>query len=111
MVRGETDKSSNDYQTRSCMATIWTKIGKSHSESRKQEWKNEKPKLDSARRLCLIYFIDPEDQDYNETLKTARKKLERPMAPAIPCKKTPNGITKVVAKVETASEKVPQYGS
>ena len=30
------------------------------------------------------------------------------MAPAMPCKRSPNGITKVAAKVEIASEKIPQ---
>ena len=29
---------------------------------------NEKPKLVSARRLRGIYFIDPDDEEYKETL-------------------------------------------
>ena len=33
-----------------------------------------------------IYFIDPEDKEFKETIKNARKKLETPVAPAIPCK-------------------------
>ena len=33
-----------------------------------------------------IYVIDPEDKELNETIKNARKKLETPMAPAVPCK-------------------------
>ena len=32
-----------------------------------------KPKLDNARRLRGIYFIDPEDKDLTETDKNARK--------------------------------------
>ena len=28
-----------------------------------------------------IYFIDPEDKEFKETIKNARKKLETPMAP------------------------------
>ena len=47
---------------------------------------NEKPKLDNARKLRGIYFIDPEDKEIKETTKNARKKLETPMAPAMPCK-------------------------
>ena len=31
-------------------------------------------------------FIDPEDKEFKETIKNARKKLETPMAPAMPCK-------------------------
>ena len=33
-----------------------------------------------------IYFIDPEDKEFKETIKNARKKLETSMAPAMPCK-------------------------
>ena len=66
---------------------VWTNIGRSRSESRKKEWKNEKPQLDNARRLRGIYFIDPDDQDYKETLKHARRKLERPLDAAMLCKK------------------------
>ena len=44
----------------------------------------EKPKLDNARRLRGNYFIDPEDKEFKETIRNARKKLEMPMAPAMP---------------------------
>ena len=33
-----------------------------------------------------IYFIDPEDMEFEEIIKNARRKLETPMAPAMPCK-------------------------
>ena len=52
----------------------------------RHKWSNEKPKLDNARRLRGIYFIDLEDKEFKETIKNARKKLETPMAPAMPCK-------------------------
>ena len=48
---------------------VWTKIGKAAQNREEQEWKNEKPKLDNARRLRGIYFIDPDDQDYKETAR------------------------------------------
>ena len=44
-----------------------------------------KPKLDNARRLRGIYFIDPEDIEFKGTIKNARK-METPTAPAMPCK-------------------------
>ena len=52
----------------------------------KQKWSIGKPKLDNARRLRGIYFIYPEDKEFKETIKKARRKLETPMAPAMPCK-------------------------
>ena len=78
-------------------------MGKVAQNREKQEWANEKPKLDNARRLRRINFVDPDDQDFTETLKNARRKLERPMAPAMPCK-TPS-IVKTSAKPKIGNEK------
>ena len=33
-----------------------------------------------------IFFIDREDKEFKETIKNARKKLETPVASAMPCK-------------------------
>ena len=52
----------------------------------KQKWAVEKPKLDNARRLCGIYFIDPNDEEFKDTMKNARGKLKIPMPAAMPCK-------------------------
>ena len=40
-----------------------------------QEWAIEKPKLDNARKLRGIYFIDPEDGEYKDTIKNAKEKV------------------------------------
>ena len=50
------------------------------------------------------YSVDPDDEEHTEMLKNARRKLERRVAPAMPCKRQ-KSITKVVAKVEIGSEK------
>ena len=52
----------------------------------KQKRSEEKIHLDNARKLRGIYFIDPEDKEFKETIKNARKKLETSVAPAMPCK-------------------------
>ena len=36
------------------------------------------------------FFIDPGDKEFTETIKNARKKLETPVAPAMPCKMSRN---------------------
>ena len=64
---------------------LWTKLGRNAQLKERQNWSHEKPKLDNAR-LRGIYFIDPEDKEFKETIKSARRKLETPMAPAMPCK-------------------------
>ena len=52
----------------------------------KHKWAIQKPKLDNARRLRGIYFIDPEDMEFKGIIKNARRQFETPMAPAMPCK-------------------------
>ena len=61
-------------------------MGKNAKLKEKQKWSHEKLHLDNARKLRGIYFIDLEDKDFKETIKNARKKLETPVAPAMPCK-------------------------
>ena len=61
-------------------------MGKNAQLKERQKWSHEKQKLDSARKLRGIYFIDPEDKEFKETIENARKKLETPMPPAMPCK-------------------------
>ena len=65
---------------------FWEKMGKNAKLTEKQKWSHEKLHLDNARKLRGIYFIDPEDKEFMETIKNARKKLESPVAPAMPCK-------------------------
>ena len=61
-------------------------MGKNAKLKEKQKWSNEKLHLENARKLRGIYFISLEDTEFKETIKNARKKLETPMAPAMPCK-------------------------
>ena len=84
---------------------VWTKIGKAVQNREKQEWAMEKPEFHNARRLSGIYFIDPDDKEHSETLKNERRELERPMAPATPCKRIQSSTTKVVAKPKIGDEK------
>ena len=61
-------------------------MGKHAKLKEKQKWSEEKLHLENARKLRGIYFIDPEDKEFKETIKNARKKLESPMAPSMFCK-------------------------
>ena len=65
---------------------IWKTMRRNAKLKEKQKWSNEKLHLENARKLRGIYLIDPEDKEFKETIKNARKKLEKPMAPAMPCK-------------------------
>ena len=65
---------------------LWQLMGKNANLKEKQKWSHEKLHLENARKLRAIYFIDPEDKEFNETIKSARKKLETPIAPAMRCK-------------------------
>ena len=57
-----------------------------HAKLKEKQVSNEKLHLENARKLRGIYFIDPEDKEFKETIKNARKKLETSVAPAMPCK-------------------------
>ena len=57
---------------------LWTKLGRNAQLKERQKWSQDKPKLDNARKSRGIYF------------KNARKKLETPVAPAMPCKTSKN---------------------
>ena len=70
---------------------LWKSMGKNAKLKEKQKWAEEKIHLDNARKLRGIYFIDPEDKEYKETIKNARKKLETSVAPAMPCKVSTKG--------------------
>ena len=65
---------------------LWKSMGKHAKLKKKQKWSHEKLHLENARKFRGIYFIDPEDKEFKEFIKNARKKLETPMAPAMPCK-------------------------
>ena len=80
----------------------WTKIGKAAQKREKQEWKNEKPKLDNARRLRGIYFIDPDEEENKDIIKNARRKLEVRMDASMLCKKTRK---KTTSSQETGSRR------
>ena len=69
---------------------------------KKQEWANEKPKLDDARRLRGIYFIDPEDGEYKETIQNARTKLEVRMEAAMRCRR----VTKMHSGLQELKRRV-----
>ena len=68
---------------------LWTKLGR-NAQQKIQKWSHEKPKLDNTSRLRGIYFIDPEDKEFKETIKNARKKLGTPIALSLPCKMSKN---------------------
>ena len=65
---------------------LWRGSARNAKLREQHKWAIEKPKLDNARRLRGIYFIDPEAKEFKETTKNARRKLETPKVPAMPCK-------------------------
>ena len=71
---------------RSFMARTLEVNGKNAKLKEKQKWSNEKLHQENARKLRGIYFIDPGESEFKETIKNARKKLETSVAPAMPSK-------------------------
>ena len=54
---------------------LWIKLGRNAKLKEKQKWSHEKPKLDDARKLRGIYFIDPEDKEFKETIKKCSQEI------------------------------------
>ena len=73
MVRGETDKTARDIRPDHLWPELWRGMERNAKLREKHKWAIEKPKLDSARRLRGIYFIDPKDKEFKETIRNARK--------------------------------------
>ena len=76
---------------------LWMKMGRNAELKEKHKWSNEQPKLDNAKRSRGIYYINPEDKEFKETIKNDRKKLETPVAPALhykTSKKSKHGETR-----------------
>ena len=85
MVRGEINKKTAYIQARSSMTRALEINGKACQAEGKAKVVEEKLHLENARNLRGIYFIDPEDTEFKETIKNARKKLETSVAPAMTC--------------------------
>ena len=62
---------------------LWRGLPRNAKLGDKHKWAIEKPKLDNARRLRGIYFIDPEDKEFKETIRNARKNWKHQWLP--PC--------------------------
>ena len=65
---------------------MWKFMFDAAKKKAKQRWAIEKPKLDNARQLRGIFFIEIYDEEFELTMKAARRKLEVPMPAAMPCK-------------------------
>ena len=77
-------------QTTSRLDNVWPDMWKHMSDAAKrkakQKWTIGKPKLDNARKLRGIFFIEAAGEDFKNIMKNARRKLEIPMPAAMPCK-------------------------
>ena len=69
---------------------MWKHLSDASKRKAKQKWAIEKPKLDNARRLRGIFFIDPDDEEFKRTMKNTRRKLEIPIPVTMPCKTPTN---------------------
>ena len=111
VVRRKTDKNSNDYETRSCSLKYGPKLGKPLRIEKNKNGKNEKPKLDDARRLRGIYFLIRMTLNAKKPLKMREETWTGLLTQPCRAKKGFTSNRKLVAEA-TASHKVPKtiYG-
>ena len=79
-------------------------MSKAAQKKEKEEWAMEKPKLDNARRLRGVCFIDPGRWRDREALKNARNKLEISMEAAMHCKTVNKEVLKEAAGILSESD-------
>ena len=101
MVRGRLTRKQLTSRLDYLWPELWKSMGKHAKLKEKQKWSNEKFHLENARKLRGIYFIDPEDKEFKETIKNARKKLETSVALAMPCKIMKNCGSDASNKIKT----------
>ena len=89
---------------------LWKSLGKNAKLKEKQKWSEEKIHLENARKLRGIYFIDPEDTEFKETIKNARKKLETSVASALLCKISNKIKSKLACFLEASESTRPRTG-
>ena len=54
---------------------LWIKMGRNAKLKERQKWSHEKPQLDNARKLRGIYFIDPGDKEFKETIQECSQEI------------------------------------
>ena len=64
---GGIDEDSSNVQAR--WPEIWSGISKKSQQKEKQHWAEEEPKVDDARKLRGIYYMVPEDKEFNKSWK------------------------------------------
>ena len=101
MVRGRLTRKQLTSRPDRPWPELWKSMGKHAKLKEKQKCSEEKLHLENARKLRGIYFIDPEDTEFKETIKNARKKLETSVAPAMPCKIVKNCGSGASNKIHT----------
>ena len=65
----------------------WTRIEKAAQRREKQNGQSRNQNSNMLQNVRRVYSIDPSDEDYKDTIKNARRKLETPTATATPCKR------------------------
>ena len=83
---------------------MWTHMFEAAKKRAKQRWAIEKPKLDNARQLRGIIFIEPNDEEFKLTKKAARTKLDVPTPAAMPCKYRQRAVVKPTATLGNARQ-------
>ena len=69
MVREETYKETKNLSSYDVWPDMWKFMSDAAKKKAKQRWAIEKPKLDNARQLRGIFFVEPEDVEFRHIIK------------------------------------------
>ena len=88
---------------------MWKHVSDASKRKEKQHWIIEKSKLDNARQIRCIFFIEPDDEEFKHTMKNASRKLQIPMPAAMPWKTSENAAGKPAAVLGNTKPKMCLY--
>ena len=84
----------NERKTKPSKLRGWTREGQNREppcprkrkKAARQKWEEDKPTRDPTRQMGVIHVVPCEGEDSGGTIRCARKKWVRPVAPAMLCK-------------------------
>ena len=75
MVRVRLTKVQTSTRRHHVWLEVWTNLSNEAQKREKEDWANERPKLENARRKRGIYFIAPEGKEHEETIKKCEEQV------------------------------------
>ena len=104
-VDGTSTKTQLTSRPETIRSEVWSSMSKCAQKKAKQQWDFAKPQVQAARQMRTILDIVPDEvEQIDAIIPNARKKLEIPVDPAMPCVPPRNKHRKLQCRKEAEEE-------